>query len=127
MEKEDTETFLGSKGLTFDQKWNPDIFAPAMKVVLTFPFKSEEERINHYTVMNDNLPPNYARQMGTSYAAPIVLGLVACIWQIHPNWSAKQVITSLISSSTFNGKWESLKAGLVHLAGKIKSKQFIKL
>ncbi|MGM0878967.1 MAG: S8 family serine peptidase [Bacillota bacterium] len=110
--KEDTEAFLGSKGLTFDGKWNPDILAPAKNVVLPFPFKSEKERLNHYTVMNDNLPPNYARQWGTSYAAPIMLGLAACIWQKRPNWSAEQVKSALVSSSTSNRKWESLKAGL---------------
>ncbi|HEK9103825.1 TPA: S8 family serine peptidase [Bacillus pseudomycoides] len=111
--KEDAESFLGSKGLTFDEKWNPDILAPAMNVVLPFPFESEKECLNHYTVMNDNLPPNYARQWGTSYAAPIVLGLAACIWQKHPDWSTEQVKRALVSSSEFNKKWESLKAGII--------------
>ncbi|GIP26399.1 hypothetical protein J23TS9_15290 [Paenibacillus sp. J23TS9] len=112
-ERESATPFPGSKGITFDEKWNPDILAPAMNVVLPFPFKSEEERLNHYTVMHDNLPPNYARQWGTSYAAPIVLGLAACLWQIQPDLSAEQVKEALISSSEYNGRWVELKAGLV--------------
>ncbi|WP_165769165.1 S8 family serine peptidase [Virgibacillus profundi] len=111
-EIQDAESFPGSRGLTFDAKWNPDILSPAMNVVLPFPFKSDEERLNHYSFMNDNLPPNYARQWGTSYAAPIVLGLAACIWQQYPNWSAEQVKTALVSNSVFHKNWDSLKAGL---------------
>lgn len=42
-----------------------------------------------------------------------VLGLAACIWQNHPNWTAEQVKRALVSSSEFNQKWESLKAGLI--------------
>ncbi|WP_404458912.1 S8 family serine peptidase [Sutcliffiella horikoshii] len=109
---EDAESFLGSRGLTYDEKWNPDILAPAMNVVLPFPFESEEERKKHYTVMNDNLPANYARQWGTSYAAPIVLGLAACLWHKYPKWTAEQVKKALLSSCEYNRKWESLKAGL---------------
>jgi serine protease AprX len=55
-----------------------------MNVVLPYPFESEDERMKHCTVMNDNLPANYARQWGTSYAAPIALGLAACLWQNSP-------------------------------------------
>lgn len=109
---QDAESFLGSRGLTFEEKLNPDILAPAMNMVLPFPFKTDEERLNHYTVMKDNLPPNYARQWGTSYAAPIVLGLAACIWQQHPDWSAKQVKIALVSNSIVNKNWDSLKAGM---------------
>lgn len=107
------KSFLGSRGLTFESKWNPDILAPAMNVVLPFPFKSEEERLNHYTAMGDDLPLDYACQWGTSYAAPIVLGLAACIWQKYPNYSAEQVKKTLVFSSIFNENWDSLKAGLV--------------
>jgi len=111
--RRDASLFPGSNGLTFDEKWNPDILAPANNVVLPFPFKSEEERVNHYTVLKDNLPPNYARQWGTSYAAPIVLGLAACLWEKHPNWTADQVKKALILSSESGGNWETIKAGLV--------------
>src|SRR5690625_5060337 len=51
--REDATLFPGSNGLTFDEKWNPDILAPANNVVLPFPFKSEEERVNHYTVLKE--------------------------------------------------------------------------
>lgn len=110
--KEYATSFPGSKGLTFDGKWSPDILAPAMNVVLPFPFKSEEERLNHFTVTHDNLPPNYARQWGTSYAAPIVLGVAACLWQIQPGLTADQVKEALVSSSGCHSKWAALKAGL---------------
>lgn len=102
----------GCKGFTFDGKWNPDILAPGMNVILPFPFKSEEERLNHYTVMHDNLPPNYTRHWGTSYAAPIVLGLAACLLQVQPYLTAEQVKIALVSSSESNEKWVEFKAGL---------------
>jgi hypothetical protein len=111
--KESAESFLGSNGYTFDGKWNPDVLAPAMNIVLPYPFKSEEERLKHYTVTKDNLPPNYARQWGTSFAAPIVLGFAACIWQLHPFWSAEEVKKAIVSSATFSRQWDSLRAGII--------------
>ena len=38
--------------------------------------------------------------MGTSYAAPIVAGLVACYWQAHPQKTALEVISDVIKSSS---------------------------
>ena len=29
---------------------------------------------------------------GTSFAAPVMAGLVTCLWQAHPNLTAKEVI-----------------------------------
>jgi len=105
--------FPGSKGVTFDGKRNPDILAPAMNVVLPYPFASEEERLRHYTAVQDHLPDHYARQWGTSYAAPIVLGLAACLWQIEPALTAEQVKMALRSSSELIGKRGEVQAGLV--------------
>lgn len=111
--KEDAIVFPGSKGVTFEDRWNPDVLAPAMNVVLPYPFESEEERLNHFTVTDDEPPPNHVRQWGTSYAAPIVLGLAACIWEKHPDWTSNQVKEALVLTSLTNDKWASLKAGLV--------------
>lgn len=57
---------------------------------------------NGSIIIHDHLPPNYARQWGTSFAAPIVLGLAACLWQKYPNFTASQVKNALVSSCEFN-------------------------
>lgn len=110
---EDACGFPGSHGFTFEERWTPDVLAPAMNVVLPYPFESDDMRLNHFTASEDNLPRNHARQWGTSYAAPIVLGLAACIWQIHPDWTADQVKRAIISTSENNEKWRTLRAGLI--------------
>lgn len=37
-------------------------------------------------------------EMGTSYAAPLVSGLVACLWQANPDKTAKEIIRMVIES-----------------------------
>ncbi|GLX69665.1 S8 family serine peptidase [Paenibacillus glycanilyticus] len=118
----DTEPYHGCRGKTFEGKWIPEILAPAENVVLPMPFQSSEEKNNHFTASNDNLPEDYARTEGTSFAAPIILGCVACIWQVHPDWSANQVKSAILGSSIQNGNWSSLNAGLIDVAAAISMK-----
>ena len=33
--------------------------------------------------------------MGTSFAAPQVAGLIACLWQAHPEKTAKQIVDTV--------------------------------
>jgi len=105
--------YYGCRGTTFEGKWVPEIVAPAKNIVLPMPFKSQEERERHFTATTDNLPDGYARTEGTSFAAPIVLGCAACLWQARPNWTARQVQSAIVASSIRIGGWEELHAGLV--------------
>ncbi|HQV74971.1 MAG TPA: S8 family serine peptidase [Flavobacteriales bacterium] len=38
---------------------------------------------------------------GTSFASPILAGLVACLWQLHPNNTAPEVMTAVRQSASF--------------------------
>lgn len=113
------EPYHGCRGITFEGKSIPEILAPAENVVLPMPFQSPEERLHHFTAAHDHLPEGYARTEGTSYAGPIVLGCAACIWQAHPDWSANQVKSAMLTSSIKSGRWEELNAGLIHVAAAV--------
>ncbi|MGV3466267.1 MAG: S8 family serine peptidase, partial [Heyndrickxia sp.] len=105
--------FYGSRGLTFDGKWNPDVLAPAGNVMLPFPYKKEEEKQRHGTANEDNLPFPYAREWGTSFAGPIVLGFAACLWQANPDWSASKMKMAIRNGTIRYPNWKDLKAGLI--------------
>ncbi|SDB84129.1 S8 family serine peptidase [Williamwhitmania taraxaci] len=50
---------------------------------------------------------------GTSYAAPIIAGMSACLWQAFPNLSANQIRQALISSaSRYSNPTEKLGYGI---------------
>ncbi|MCB0770439.1 MAG: S8 family serine peptidase [Flavobacteriales bacterium] len=38
---------------------------------------------------------------GTSFAAPVLAGLVACLWQLHPTRNAQEVMEAVRSSASF--------------------------
>lgn len=113
------EPYHGCRGRTFEGKRVPEVLAPAENVVLPTPFRSPEERQQHFTAPYDDLPEGYARTEGTSFAGPIALGCAACIWQAQPEWSADQVKAAMVSGSEYNRAWEQLKAGLVHPAAAV--------
>lgn len=107
--------YHGCQGITFEGKKIPEILAPAENVVLPTPFISTDEFLNHYTASSDNLPQGYARNEGTSYAAPIILGCAACIWQANPEWTASQVQSALIHTAVYKSEWYEATAGLVNV------------
>ncbi|WP_188888034.1 S8 family serine peptidase [Paenibacillus radicis (ex Gao et al. 2016)] len=114
------QAYHGCRGNTFDNKWVPEILAPAGNVVLPMPFQSEEERLHHYTASYDNLPDGYARTEGTSYSGPIILGAAACIWQVNPLWSAAKVKEAILRSSTHSPHvWNELRSGLVNVSAAV--------
>jgi hypothetical protein len=105
--------YHGCRGITFEGKRIPEILAPAENVVLPLPFQSTDEYENHYTAPFDKLPYGYARTEGTSYAAPIVLGCAACIWQANPEWTASQVELAMKMTAVYKDEWHGSVAGLV--------------
>ena len=106
-----TGIYPGCRGTTFEKKWVPEILAPAQNVVL--PQRNDEEIETHYYGKMDDLPARYARTNGTSYAGPALLGAAACVWQAHPDWTAREMKSALISTSLKNPAWSDLRAGLV--------------
>ncbi len=109
------DMFLGSRGTTFEGKWIPEILAPAENIVL--PYGTDEEIENHFYGKTDDLPRRYARNIGTSFSGPIVLGAAACVWQAHPSWTALKMKTALIASALKRPQWSDLRAGLVSVEG----------
>lgn len=120
-EMKHSTAYHSCRGFTFENKWVPEIAAPAENIVLPMPFQSEEERMNHYTATIDKLPKDYARTEGTSFAGPIILGAAACIWEAHPDWSAFQVKSAITNSSLFHHSWVDLRSGLVDVSAAINS------
>ena len=43
-----------------------------------------------------------SKDMGTSFAAPLITGMVACLWQAFPNKTALEIIRAVIQSGD---KW----------------------
>ena len=103
--------YPGCRGTTFDGKWVPEILAPAQNVVL--PHRNDEEIDTHYYGKMDALPARYARTNGTSFSGPALLGVAACVWQAHPDWTAGEMKSALVSSALKSRAWTDLRAGLV--------------
>jgi hypothetical protein len=101
----DAIAYHGCRGTTFEQKWTPDVLAPAENLVL--PFLEEADA-------DERTPSGYLRMDGgTSCAGPIVLGAAACVWQAHSDWSALQVRTALVRTARRQPGWSALRAGLI--------------
>lgn len=99
----DAVAYHGCRGTTFEQKWTPDVLAPAENLVLPFLEDNDDDAPSGYRLMDG----------GTSCAGPIVLGAAACVWQAHPDWSAFQVRKALVSTARRQPGWNSLRAGLI--------------
>ena len=112
-----TRSYPGCRGTTFEGKWVPEILAPAQNVVL--PHRNDEEIETHYYGKMDALPARYARTNGTSFSGPALLGAAACVWQAHPDWTAREMKSALISSALKNRGWTDLSAGLVSVVGAV--------
>lgn len=106
--------YAGCRGTTFEGKWVPEILAPAQNVVL--PHRNDEEIETHYFGEMDDLPVRYARTNGTSFSGPALLGAAACVWQAHPNWSAREMKSVLTASALKSREWTVLRAGLVSVS-----------
>lgn len=109
--------YQGCRGTTFEGKWVPEVLAAAQNVVL--PHRNDEEIETHYYGNMDDLPARYARTAGTSFSGPALLGAAACVWQAHPDWTAGEMKSVLISTSLAKSAWSGLRAGLVSVTGAV--------
>lgn len=73
---------FSSQGPTADGRIKPDVCAKALSVTLV------------------NVFGNVSSGNGTSFAAPLITGLSACLWQNHPNRTAMQVRDAIIQSAS---------------------------
>ena len=85
-------TLQSSRGPTLEFHPKPDLVAPGDAVYTAAPRLSEQG-----TVFS---PSGFRATSGTSYAAPIVAGAAALVWQAFPNMSAREIASALINSAT---------------------------
>ncbi len=71
---------FSSKGPTYDGRIKPDLAAQGVQVLLAAPTSD---------------PNLLMRANGTSYAAPLVAGVAACLMQARPNWPPVWIIEAL--------------------------------
>ncbi len=68
-----------SHGPTWDGRKKPDVIAPGHNI----------------TTVSVSSTSNYTLMSGTSFAAPLVAGLAACVLQAHPEWSAVELFNAV--------------------------------
>jgi subtilisin family serine protease len=73
--------WFSSKGPTYDGRIKPDLTAQGVDVLTADPFTPD--------------PTGYQRADGTSYSAPLVAGLAACLMQARPTWPPVLIIQAL--------------------------------
>lgn len=77
-----TRASFSSKGPTADGRIKPDLMALG---------------VSDWVVSSGN-PSGYLQVSGTSFSAPLLAGLAACVMQARPFWSAAEVIQALRAS-----------------------------
>ncbi len=83
---------FSSRGPTPALGLKPDIVAPGFTVYTADLVTGPQGRARN--------PSGFRETMGTSYAAPLVAGAAALVWQAHPRFSARQVASALINSAS---------------------------
>ena len=71
---------FSSKGPTVDGRIKPDLAAQGVQVLVA---------------SADGFPNDYVRLNGTSFSAPLVAGLAACLMQARPSWPAVWIAQAL--------------------------------
>ena len=76
---------FSSKGPTVDGRIKPDLVAQGVQVVVA---------------SADGSPNDYIRLNGTSFSAPLVSGMAACLMQARPSWPAVWIVEALKKSAS---------------------------
>jgi hypothetical protein len=83
--------YFSSYGPAFDGDVKPNIAAMGFKTIVQNP--------------NGEIGPGN----GTSYSAPIISGLAACLWQAHPQISNINLLKAIEQSASFYPNYDSLR------------------
>jgi len=83
--------YFSSTGPTFDKRIKPDIVAKG------------------YLTAVETVSGNVSTGNGTSFAAPVVAGLVACLWQANPNSTNMEIIDAIKRSANKYSHPDSLR------------------
>jgi subtilisin family serine protease len=84
---------FSSKGPTVDGRIKPDLAAQGVQVLVASP---------------DGDPNTYWRSNGTSFSAPLVAGLAACLMQARPDWPAVWIVEALKATASRAGSPDTL-------------------
>ena len=79
------------RGPTLSLYPKPDLAAPAHLLYTAVPKYNDQGNLF--------APGGFAQLSGTSFAAPVVSGAAALVWQAHPSLNARQVSSALINSA----------------------------
>ena len=79
------------RGPTLSLDPKPDLAAPAHLVYTAVPKYNDQGNLF--------APGGFGQLSGTSFAAPVVSGAAALVWQAHPTLNARQVSSALINSA----------------------------
>jgi uncharacterized protein (TIGR03437 family) len=79
---------FSSRGPTPGLSLKPDIAAPGTAIFTTFGESPGSTR------------GGYKQVQGTSFAASVVAGAAALVWQMHPDWTAREVGSALINTAS---------------------------
>ena len=77
---------FSSKGPTYDGRIKPDLVAQGVAVLTAD--------------AADGNPNSYTRASGTSYSAPLVAGLAACLMQARPTWPPVLIAQALVRTAS---------------------------
>ena len=91
---DDTVAEWSSTGYTQDNVYKPEIVAPGAHIVSTLARGSAFASLCPDCIVENN----YIRLGGTSMAAPVVAGVAALVYEIHPDWTPDQVKSTLIDT-----------------------------
>jgi serine protease AprX len=111
-----------SRGTAFEDRWIPDLLAPADNLVLPLLGGNAERRAVYDGPDYGDVPAGYIRTGGTSFAGPALLGAAACVWQSHPDWTGTQVRAALLSTARHRPQWAPLRAGLFSVAAAVEAR-----
>jgi serine protease AprX len=84
-----------TRDFTQDGFKKPDILAPGAHIVSTLAPGSDFASLCPSCIVSGR----YIRAGGTSMAAPVVSGVAALVFQLHPDWTAAQVKAALITTA----------------------------
>ncbi len=79
---------FSSRGPTPGLRLKPDIAAPGMALFTTAGRSPGMAR------------GGYKQAQGTSFSAALVAGAAALVWQLHPDWTAKEIGSALINTAS---------------------------